>query len=57
MFQVGPVPIGDDFGKDVVTKLTTNVESDGEFYTDASGRDFLKRVGLLSMQSITQISR
>ncbi|CAM6125814.1 unnamed protein product [Calypogeia fissa] len=43
-FLVGPVPIDDDFGKEVVTKLTTNIQSDGEFYTDSGGRDFLKRV-------------
>jgi alpha-mannosidase len=43
-FTVGPIPIDDGLGKEVVTKLTTNLTSNNEFYTDSNGRDFLKRV-------------
>ncbi|KAL3687509.1 hypothetical protein R1sor_013818 [Riccia sorocarpa] len=43
-FTIGPIPINDGLGKEVVTKLSSNFSSDGEFYTDSNGRDFLKRV-------------
>ncbi|KAJ7516922.1 hypothetical protein O6H91_21G004600 [Diphasiastrum complanatum] len=43
-FVVGPIPIEDDLGKELVTKLHTNISSVGEFYTDSNGRDFVKRV-------------
>ncbi|KAH9288550.1 hypothetical protein KI387_032667, partial [Taxus chinensis] len=43
-FLVGPIPIDDDLGKEVVSRFTTNVVSNKEFYTDSNGRDFLKRV-------------
>ncbi|CAK9863623.1 unnamed protein product [Sphagnum jensenii] len=43
-FTVGPIPIDDSLGKEVVTRLTTNLTSNKEFYTDSNGRDFLKRV-------------
>jgi len=44
ILKVGPIPIDDGLGKEVVTKLTTNLTSNNEFYTDSNGRDFLKRV-------------
>ncbi|XP_057868913.2 alpha-mannosidase isoform X2 [Cryptomeria japonica] len=43
-FNVGPIPIDDGVGKEVITKLTTNMSTNGVFYTDSNGRDFLKRV-------------
>ncbi|KAJ7563275.1 hypothetical protein O6H91_03G104000 [Diphasiastrum complanatum] len=43
-FVVGPIPIEDELGKELVTKLRTNISSVGEFYTDSNGRDFVKRV-------------
>lgn len=42
-YQVGPVPIGDDRGKEVVTRYNTGVNNDATFYTDSNGREFLKR--------------
>lgn len=48
IFQVGPIPIDDGVGKEVITELTTNMSTDGVFYTDSNGRDFLKRVGLIA---------
>ncbi|KAK1746267.1 lysosomal alpha-mannosidase [Skeletonema marinoi] len=41
-YIVGPVPI-DDGGKEVVSKWTTSIASDGQFFTDSNGREFQKR--------------
>ncbi|KAJ6375289.1 hypothetical protein OIU77_000302 [Salix suchowensis] len=43
-FTVGPIPIEDGIGKEVVTKITTTVKNNKKFYTDSSGRDFIERV-------------
>ncbi|GAB2278382.1 hypothetical protein Dimus_013066 [Dionaea muscipula] len=43
-FVVGPIPVEDGSGKEVVTKLKTTMETDKTFYTDSSGRDFIKRI-------------
>ncbi|KAJ6358612.1 hypothetical protein OIU76_000348 [Salix suchowensis] len=43
-FTVGPIPIEDGIGKEVVTKITTAVKNNKKFYTDSSGRDFIERV-------------
>nr|GME12519.1 alpha-mannosidase isoform X1 [Ipomoea batatas] len=43
-FTVGPIPTDDGEGKEVITKMTTNMVTDKVFYTDSNGRDFLKRV-------------
>ncbi|KAI5069031.1 hypothetical protein GOP47_0015332 [Adiantum capillus-veneris] len=43
-FTVGPIPFEDQLGKEIVTKLSTDLESNGVFYTDSNGRDFIKRV-------------
>ena len=43
-FQVGPIPIDDGIGKEIVTQLKTTINSNKTFYTDSNGRDFLKRV-------------
>jgi hypothetical protein len=42
-WKVGPIPIDDSLGKEVVTRLITNLTSN-EFYTDSNGCDFLKQV-------------
>ena len=42
--QVGPIPIDDSNGKEIVTKITTPLKTQKTFYTDSNGRDFLKRV-------------
>jgi len=41
---VGPVPIGDNNGKEVITRFNTNVSSAGYVYTDSNGREFLTRL-------------
>ncbi|XP_072954939.1 alpha-mannosidase [Typha angustifolia] len=43
-YTIGPIPTDDGIGKEVVTRLTANMVTNGTFYTDTNGRDFLKRV-------------
>ncbi|GAB2236176.1 hypothetical protein Droror1_Dr00027915 [Drosera rotundifolia] len=43
-FVVGPVPIQDGIGKEVVTQLKTSMKTNKAFYTDSNGRDFIKRI-------------
>jgi len=43
-FTVGPIPVDDGNGKEIVTKLSTPLQTQKTFYTDSNGRDFLKRV-------------
>lgn len=43
-FTVGPIPVDDGFGKEVVTQITSNMISNKSFYTDSSGRDFIERI-------------
>ncbi|KAG5394876.1 hypothetical protein IGI04_024839 [Brassica rapa subsp. trilocularis] len=43
-FTVGPIPADDGNSKEVITKLTTTMKTNGTFYTDSNGRDFIKRV-------------
>jgi hypothetical protein len=43
-YQVGPIPIGDGRGKEVVTRYSTMVDNHGVFYTDSNGREFIKRI-------------
>jgi len=42
--KIGPIPTDDGVGKEVVTRMTANMATNKEFYTDSNGRDFLKRV-------------
>lgn len=44
LYQVGPIPVDDGLGKEVVTHITTTLETNKTFYTDSNGRDFIKRV-------------
>nr|KYP55020.1 Lysosomal alpha-mannosidase [Cajanus cajan] len=43
-FTIGPIPTDDGVGKEVITRMTANMATNKEFYTDSNGRDFLKRV-------------
>ncbi|XP_044592334.1 lysosomal alpha-mannosidase isoform X2 [Cotesia glomerata] len=40
---VGPIPIDDSIGREIVTKYKSNLQSDGTFYTDSNGREMIKR--------------
>lgn len=33
----------DGIGKEVITKFSSNLKNEGEFYTDSNGRDMMKR--------------
>ncbi len=41
---VGPIPVSDDIGKEIVVRYSTQIPSAGKFYTDANGRQMLERV-------------
>ncbi|XP_039823248.1 probable alpha-mannosidase At5g13980 isoform X5 [Panicum virgatum] len=43
-FIVGPIPTDDGNGKEVATEIVTNMATNKTFYTDSSGRDFIKRI-------------
>ncbi|CAN9510730.1 unnamed protein product [Ophioblennius macclurei] len=42
-WTVGPVPVEDDLGKEVITRLDSSIQTDGFFYTDSNGREVLQR--------------
>ncbi|KAL0464041.1 UNVERIFIED_CONTAM: Alpha-mannosidase [Sesamum latifolium] len=41
---VGPIPIDDGIGKEIVTQIKTKIGNNKTFYTDSNGRDFLERI-------------
>uniref|UniRef100_W8C2M5 Alpha-mannosidase n=2 Tax=Ceratitis capitata TaxID=7213 RepID=W8C2M5_CERCA len=41
---VGPIPISDNFGKEIITRFSSAIKSNGVFYTDSNGREMLRRV-------------
>jgi alpha-mannosidase len=43
-FTIGPIPADDGISKEIITKLTTTMKTNGTFYTDSNGRDFIKRI-------------
>ncbi|XP_066379439.1 probable alpha-mannosidase At5g13980 [Miscanthus floridulus] len=43
-FIVGPIPVDDGNGKELATEIVTNMATNKTFYTDSSGRDFIKRI-------------
>ncbi|XP_076867010.1 lysosomal alpha-mannosidase [Brachyhypopomus gauderio] len=42
-WTVGPIPVADGLGKEVITRLDSNIGSSGLFYTDSNGREVLQR--------------
>ncbi|XP_072240719.1 lysosomal alpha-mannosidase [Leuresthes tenuis] len=42
-WTVGPLPIDDSLGKEVITRLDTSVKTSEFFYTDSNGREMLQR--------------
>uniref|UniRef100_H2Z3Y8 Alpha-mannosidase n=1 Tax=Ciona savignyi TaxID=51511 RepID=H2Z3Y8_CIOSA len=42
-WTVGPIPVKDQWGKEVISRYETNIDSNGYFYTDANGREVLER--------------
>ncbi|KAI9121310.1 hypothetical protein K1719_008343 [Acacia pycnantha] len=43
-FTVGPIPVDDGIGKEIITQFTTKMKTKKTFYTDSNGRDFIRRV-------------
>ena len=41
---VGPIPIDDQIGKELIIRYDTNIQSQSKFYTDANGRQILQRI-------------
>ncbi|CAB9518020.1 Lysosomal alpha-mannosidase [Seminavis robusta] len=42
-YMIGPIPITDGRGKEVVTRFSTAIQSNSTFFTDSNGREFLER--------------
>lgn len=40
---VGPIDVADGVGKEIVSRFYTDIKTNGEFFTDANGRQMLKR--------------
>jgi lysosomal alpha-mannosidase len=40
---VGPIPIDDKVGKEVILRYDTDIKSQAKYYTDANGREVLER--------------
>jgi alpha-mannosidase len=43
-YVVDPIPIQDGIGKEIVSRFTTNIKSNGLFLTDSNGREFVERM-------------
>ncbi|KAK8710324.1 hypothetical protein V6N13_145654 [Hibiscus sabdariffa] len=43
-FSIGPIPVNDGIGKEIITQITTTMKTNKTFYTDSNGRDFIKRI-------------
>ncbi|XP_006874364.1 PREDICTED: lysosomal alpha-mannosidase [Chrysochloris asiatica] len=42
-WTVGPIPVVDGWGKEVISRFDTTLETNGRFYTDSNGREILER--------------
>lgn len=42
-YEIGPIPIDDYRGKEIVTRYRTSLASKSVFYTDSNGREFIRR--------------
>lgn len=40
---VGPIPVEDLVGKEVISRFSSSIKSGGTFFTDSNGRDMMKR--------------
>jgi alpha-mannosidase len=44
-WTVGPIPIEDDWGKEIVVRYrSSRMKSNGKFYTDSNGREMVERI-------------
>ena len=42
-YTVGPIPVGDHLGKEIISRFDTDIKSNSLFYTDANGREMQER--------------
>lgn len=42
-YTVGPIPVHDEIGKEVVNRFRTSIQNTDTFFTDSNGREFIKR--------------
>ena len=42
-WTIGPIPIDDGIGKEIIVRYDTDISSASKFYTDANGREILER--------------
>ncbi|XP_047387943.1 lysosomal alpha-mannosidase isoform X1 [Sciurus carolinensis] len=42
-WTVGPIPVGDAWGKEVISRFDTPMKTNEYFYTDSNGREILRR--------------
>jgi hypothetical protein len=42
-YEIGPIPIDDLRGKEIVTRYKASIDSKSVFYTDSNGREFIRR--------------
>jgi lysosomal alpha-mannosidase len=43
-WTVGPIPVNDNIGKEIILRYDTDIESQSKYYTDANGREVLERI-------------
>jgi len=43
-WTVGPIPINDNIGKEIILRYDTDIQSQSKYYTDANGREVLERI-------------
>ena len=43
-WTIGPIPINDYIGKEIILRYDTNIESQSKYYTDSNGREVLQRI-------------
>ncbi|XP_033643770.1 lysosomal alpha-mannosidase-like [Asterias rubens] len=43
-WTVGPIPYKDGIGREIITRFDTDLKTNSTFYTDANGRQMLKRI-------------
>lgn len=43
-YTVGPIPFEDGQGKEIVTRFSSSIQSNGTWYTDSNGREWQQRI-------------